>query len=105
MGLQHLPDDATKGHANATGGQPTAVTELALVADAENDAVAENDPDKKKRSKCPSCGHKTSKSKCSKCGATVPIYDASDAAAATDFQQGLVDHNVKKIKSKDCREL
>merc|ERR1712151_605158 len=43
--LQHPLDDNVKGHATSTGGEPTAATALAALADAE----AEKNPDKKKR--------------------------------------------------------
>jgi len=100
--LHHPTDDAVHGHANATGGQPTAATALAALADAE----AEKDPDKKKRSKCPICSHKTSKSKCSKCGATVKKQgDTSDEDIDAEIQQDLVEHKNKQVTSKHCREV
>jgi len=100
--LQHPPDNAIQGHAKLIGGQPTAATSLAELADAE----AEEEQKKKKRSKCTNCGHKTSKSRCGKCGATVRQEgDANDNDVCANVEQNLDERKAKQAEMKDCRTV
>lgn len=71
--ILHPPEDAAFGHADA----PTATSPMEAVLADDDIAHA---MEKKHKSKCGQCGHRTSKASCSKCGTAIDAV--ADAAGS-----------------------